>query len=260
VNVWQGIVLGLVQGLTEFLPVSSSGHLALTEALLGVKTPGVFVEVSLHVATLGSVLIVYGARAWEIVRGMLSRSNDAWRHAGLLIVATIPAAIVGKVFHERIEASFKSLLFVGIAFVVTGFVLWSTRRLTGDRPLPSWRAALGIGLAQSIAVLPGISRSGSTVSAALWAKLAPVAAAEFSFLMAMPVIAGAALLEGRHAAIDVAAVGVVPYAVSLLVALVSGVFAIRFLVALLKRGRFSAFAPYCWLVGAFTIAYSLWRA
>ena len=258
-TLWQGIVLGLVQGLTEFLPVSSSGHLVVVEGLTGVKVPGVFVEVALHAATLGSVLVLYGRRLWEIARGAVRGDGAALRAVALLTVATIPAGVVGGLYHETIEREFHSLVFVGAGFVITGFVLWSTRRLQGDRGAPGYGGALGIGLAQAVAVLPGISRSGSTVSAALWARLAPVGAAEFSFLMAVPVIAGAVVLEGRHATVELGTVGVIPLAVSCAVALVSGIWSIRFLVALLRRGRFHAFAPYCWCLGALTLAYALWR-
>ncbi len=258
-NYWQGIVLGLVQGLTEFLPVSSSGHLVLAEALTGVKPPGVFVEVALHVATLGSVLIVYGRRLWELVVGLFQRSPDRIRYIALLIVATIPAAVVGLFFQKAIEERFHSLSWLGIEFIVTGIILWSTRHVGGDKTVPGWGAALGIGAGQAFAILPAISRSGSTVAAALWAGLTPAAAAEFSFLLAVPVIAGAALLEGRHAMVNVAAIGLGPLIVSFVLAFVSGVFAIRFLVALLRRGRFYAFAPYCWAVGVLTLVYALWQ-
>ena len=258
-SLWQGIVLGLVQGLTEFLPVSSSGHLVLVEALTGVHFTGVAVEVSLHVATLGSVLVVYGRRLWGILRGLLRGDGPSVRYALLLVVATVPAGVLGALFHHQIEERFHSLLFLAGTFAVTGIVLWSTRASQGARDLPTLRGAAGIGLAQAVAILPGISRSGSTVSAALWGGLGPGAAAEFSFLMAIPVIAGAALLEGRRAVINIAAVGLVPWGVSFAVAFAAGIWSIRFLVALLRRGRFYAFAPYCWTVAALTLAYALWR-
>ena len=258
-TLWQGLLLGLVQGLTEFLPVSSSGHLRVLEVITGVHTPGVFVEVALHVATLGSVLVVYGGRLWSIIRGVLARRPEDLRVAGLLLLATIPAGVIGVVFHRQVEAA-ASLVLVGLGFVVTGFMNWSTRRFGGgDRPQPSVGAAVGIGFAQAVAALfRGVSRSGSTVCAALWAGLGPAAAAEFSFLLAIPVIGGAALVEGRHMAVNIAAVGAVPLAVSFAVAFASGIWSIRFLVALLKRGRFYAFAPYNWLAGVLTIAYALW--
>jgi undecaprenyl-diphosphatase len=258
-TLWQGIILGLVQGLTEFLPVSSSGHLRVLEVVTGVHTPGVFVEVSLHVATLGSVLVVYGSRLWGIVRGVLARQPAELRMAGLLALATLPAAAVGLLFHRQVEAA-RSLLIVGTGFLVTGFMNWSTRRSAGSRTEPTVGVATGIGFAQALAaVFRGVSRSGSTVCVALWGGLGPTAAAEFSFLLAVPVIAGAALVEGRHMAVDVAAVGAVPLAVSFALAFASGIWSIRFLIALLKRGRFYAFAPYNWAIGVLTIVYALWR-
>ncbi len=258
-TLWQGILLGLVQGLTEFLPVSSSGHLAVVEALTGVRTPGVFVEVALHVATLGSVLVLYGRRLWDVALGVVRGRAEDLRYAGVLVLATIPAGAIGVLFHARVEAAFKTLAFVGAAFVATGFILWSTRGKGGAGVAPSGRQSLLVGVAQAVAIFPGISRSGSTLSAALWCGLGPAAAAEFSFLLAVPTIAGAALLEGRHAAADVAAVGALPLAASCVVAFAGGVWSIRFLVALLRRGRFHAFAPYCWAAGALTLLYAWLR-
>jgi len=258
-TLWQAVVLGLVQGLTEFLPVSSSGHLRVLEVATGVHTPGVFVEVALHVATLGSVLVVYGARLWAIARGVLARRPAELRTAGLLALATLPAGVIGVAFHRQVEAA-ASLLLVGTGFLVTGFMNWSTRRLAGSRPAPTVGVAVGIGFAQALAaVFRGVSRSGSTVCAALWGGLGPAAAAEFSFLLAVPVIAGAALVEGRHMVVSVAAVGAVPLAVSFALAFASGIWSIRFLVTLLQRGRFYRFAPYNWAVGVLTIVYALWR-
>jgi len=258
-TLWQAVVLGLVQGLTEFLPVSSSGHLRVLEVATGVHTPGVFVEVALHVATLGSVLVVYGARLWAIGRGVVARRPDDLRTAGLLVLATLPAGVIGVAFHRQVEAA-ASLLLVGTGFLVTGLMNWSTRRLAGSRPAPTVGVAVGIGFAQALAaVFRGVSRSGSTVCAALWGGLGPAAAAEFSFLLAVPVIAGAALVEGRHMVVSVAAVGAVPLAVSFALAFASGIWSIRFLVALLQRGHFYRFAPYNWTVGVLTIVYALWR-
>jgi len=258
-TLWQGIVLGLVQGLTEFLPVSSSGHLRVLEVVTGVHTPGVFVEVTLHVATLGSVLVVYGPRLWAIVRGVVGRHPPELRMAGLLALATLPAGVIGVVFHKQVEAA-ASLVLVGAGFIVTGLMNWSTQRLAGSRPEPTVGVAVGIGFAQALAaVFRGVSRSGSTVCAALWGGLGPAAAAEFSFLLAIPVIAGAAILEARHMAVNVAAVGALPLAVSFVLAFASGIWSIRFLVALLQRGRFYTFAPYNWIVGVLTIGYAVWR-
>lgn len=261
-NLWQGILLGLVQGLTEFLPVSSDGHLAVIGYVAGVRTPGVFVEVALHVATLGSILVVYGRRFWDLVVGVLRREPDAMRYAGLLIIGMIPAGLVGLFLEDMIARAFDSLVAAGIGFLVTAAALLSTTRrglppAGVDRPTPG--GALVIGLAQALAPMPGISRSGMTIASGLWVGLGAVAAADFSFLMAIPLIAGAGLLEARHAAADLALVGVVPLVVGALVAFFSGVFAIRFLVVMLRRGRFHVFAPYCIAIGLFTLAYALWH-
>jgi undecaprenyl-diphosphatase len=258
-NLWQGVLLGLVQGLTEFLPVSSSGHLALTRALTSMQIPDetfVFVAVTLHVATLCSVLVVYGRRLWQIVIGTLRGSVPDRRYAVLLIVGTIPGAVLGALFHERFERAFGSLLFIGCAFVVTGLVLWSTRWAQVKAQQLTVGGALQIGLAQAVAIFPGISRSGSTVSAALWRGLAPEDAAEFSFLLAVIIIAGSGVFEARHAGTNIGSVGALPLLASFVVAFASGIWAIRFLVAMLRRGRFYVFAPYCVAVGVLTLLYA----
>ena len=124
---WQGAVLGLVQGLAEFLPISSKGHLVLAKAVLGVSTPGVLVEVLLHVATLVAVVIAYRRELARLIAGVVKREGPALRLAGLLILSAVPAGIVGVLFHRKIEESFHSLWITGIDFAVTGLILWSTR-------------------------------------------------------------------------------------------------------------------------------------
>jgi len=256
-NLWQGILLGLVQGLTEFLPVSSDGHLAVIAHVTGVRTPGVFVEVALHVATLGSILVVYGGRFWRLAIDVLRRQPDALRYAGLLIIAMIPAGLVGILLEDLIARAFDSLWAAGAGFLVTAAFLWSTRHKGPEGVAqPTARGALIIGLAQALAPLPGVSRSGTTIASGLWVGLGAVSAADFSFLMAIPLIAGAGLVEARHASVDIAQIGAVPLLVGCLVAFASGVFAIRFLVAMLRRGRFYAFAPYCVAIGVLTLLYA----
>ena len=259
-TLWQGLVLGLVQGLTEFLPVSSSGHLSLLRAIMALQMSDatfVFVAVTLHVATLCSVLVVYGRRLWQIVTGTLRGNPAERRYAVLLIIGTIPGALLGALFHERFEQAFGSLVFIGGAFIVTGLILWSTRWARVLATPFTAGAALQVGLAQAVAIFPGISRSGSTVSAALWRGLPPVEAAEFSFLLAVIIIAGSGVFEARHVT-DVRSIGVVPLIGSFAVAFASGIWAIRFLVAMLRRGRFHVFAPYCFAIGAAMLVYVLW--
>jgi len=251
---FDGLVLGLVQGLTEFLPISSSGHLVLAEELLGYRTPGLYFEIGLHVATLLSVFIAYGARIRNLVHGLLSREGEAWRYAGLLVLASVPAAIVGIGFRDLIERAFEPGPLLGVSFLVTAAVLWSTRRvvLRAKEDRMSAAAALAMGLGQAIAIVPAVSRSGTSIAAGLWAGVSPARAAEFSFLMSVIAIAGSAVLEVRHLppGVDLLNVG---FVTAFLAAMVSGVWAIRFLVALLRSQRFHFFAGYCAAVGVLTI-------
>jgi undecaprenyl-diphosphatase len=258
-NWWQGVVLGVVQGLTEFLPVSSSGHLVVAERALGVARQGVVVEVALHVATLVAVVLVYRKRIWGLLAGLTRREGGSWRYVALLGLATIPAGLAGVLLGDWLEQAFNSLAVVGVDFLLTGAILWSTRGPAARATLsePSWRGAGGIGFAQAVAILPGISRSGSTVAAALWAGVRPAQAAEFSFLMAIPVIAGAAVLELPKLGADTPGVGAGPLAVASIAALLAGIAAIKLLVLLLERGAFHRFAPYCWALGAATLAWAL---
>lgn len=255
---WEGVLLGVVQGLTEFLPISSSGHLVVVEAALGITTPGVVIEVVLHVATLLAVVIVYRKVLWRLAGGAVVGDRTAWRYIGLLAIGTVPAALAGLFLEEWFERTFQSLLLVGLNFLITGTVLWSTRGRVrhAARPSPSTKGAFGIGMAQALAILPGISRSGTTVAAALWLGVDPVRAAEFSFLLAVPAIAGAAVLQIPNLSGGLASAGALPVAAGFLAALVSGVAAIRLLIFLLRNKAFHRFAPYCWGIGAITILFA----
>ncbi len=256
---WEGLVLGVVQGLTEFLPVSSSGHLVVAEAALGLRTPGVVVEVALHVATVAAVVVAYAGRLRELFLGLARGAGGAWRFLGLLALASLPAGIVGVLFQDFFEAAFDSVALVGVNFLVTGTILWvAGRSRQGARPEPGPAGAFAIGVAQAIAILPGISRSGTTVAAGIWAGVDPVRAAEFSFLLSVPAIAGAAVLQIPEVVAGGGAVAPAgPLALSAGAALVSGVVAIRLLVRLLARRAFHRFAPYCWTVGLVTLTWTL---
>ncbi len=258
-SILDAVILGLVQGLTEFLPVSSSGHLVMAQQILGVHEPGVFLEVVLHVGTLLSVIIVYRAKLWELVVGLFTGRGRDLRYIALLALATLPAAVVGVLLESSIESAFDAPAFAGAMLLVTGVVLWTTRFVEKDRPggttEPGWLLALLIGCAQAFAILPGISRSGSTITAGLWGGMLGAAAAEFSFLMSIPAIAGAAVLQVGDVRADIGVIGAVPLAVGFLTSLIAGVVAIKFLVWMLRRQEFHRFAYYLWAVG---LAYLGW--
>ena len=256
-SLWEALVLGFVQGATEFLPVSSSGHLVMAQAVLAIEIPGVAFEVAVHVATLVSILLVYRTRVAELLRGAVARDPEAYRYMGLVVVATIPAGLLGVFAKDRIEALFENPYAPGVALIVTGAFLWSSRaaieRAADERP--GWLAALLIGVAQAFALVPGISRSGATVVAAIWLGVEAREAAAFSFLMAVPAIAGAAVLQIPDMA-ETAGSGLSAAVLmgGSVVAGVTGVLAIRTFVVMLARRSFHFFAPYCWAVA---VAYLL---
>jgi len=296
---WEAIILGVVQGITEFFPVSSSGHLVMSQHLLGLSMPGIGFEVAVHVATLISVLIVYRQKVFRLMRGMVGRAEESsWPYLLKLALASVPAAIVGLAFKGWFEARFDNPGFTGTMLLVTGMVVWSSRwtraeslpdwrefvplvlaavaafvlgsfgaflvvsaillvifgisRATSKRDWkaePTWTGALVMGIAQASAILPGISRSGSTVLTGLWRRIDPVAAAEFSFLMSIPAIIGAAVLALPDLAQNGGDVGAFPLAAGFIAAGVAGVLAIRWFVALLAKQNFHVFAYYCWIAG-----------
>ncbi len=257
-TVWEAALLGFVQGATEFLPISSSGHLVIAQTVLGTAMDGVLFEVAVHVATLLSILIVYRARIVDLARGVVERDRDALAYVGLLCTATIPIVVVGGLSRDRIEALFENPWVSGVGLLVTGAVLWSSRRgiARAARERPALTAAGLIGLAQVCALVPGVSRSGATVVAALWLGVYAEEAAAFSFLLAIPAIAGAAVLQIPSLG-SATALGVTPLLVGSAVAAVTGVLAIRAFVAVLDKRSFHLFAPYCWLVGGAFLSY-LW--
>ena len=253
---WQGILLGLVQGLTEFLPISSSGHLVLAERLVGYVPPGLFFEIAVHLATLLSVFIAYRERIVELLRGLVAGGKESWSYAGLLLLASLPAALAGILLRDYFERTFHSMGALGWQFLFTAAILLSTRwaapRATGTRVTVT--QALLIGVAQALAIVPAISRSGATIAVALWAGLSARVAAEFSFILSILAIAGSGLLELRHLppGTDYLSVGLIGACIA---ALLSGIWAIRWLVKLLEKQQFHAFAPYCAILGVLCLLF-----
>ncbi len=262
-TILDAVLLSILQGFTEFLPVSSSGHLVLLQQLLGTTGPGMVVfDVAVHVGTLISLLAVFWRDVVAMIRGLARaifrghvvtsyRTDEAVRTAIMVLVASVPAGIIGVIYQKQIEEAFTDPKLVAVNLVITGLVLFLTRlaRPVEGKEVGFWTALL-IGIGQALAILPGISRSGTTISTGMYARLSPDRAARFSFLMAMPVIAGAGLLEFRHLGGDVGPLPLIPVLIGTAVSAIVGYFAIKLLLGIVHRGKFSVFAFYCLLLGA----------
>lgn len=261
-SLFQALLLGILQGLTEFLPVSSSGHLVLGQHLLNVQNPDMLsFDVYVHFGTLISVCIIFRKDIGQIIVSLLTAlrtktlrsayQTDEYVRLGLaILVGTIPAGIIGFEFHDQIAEAFRDPKLVAVNLIVTGLILFLTRFTRGADPKRlGMVSGFIVGLAQSVAILPGISRSGSTISAGLFLRLSPSLAARFSFLLSIPVIAGAALLESKTVLRQGMEMGFGPFLVGMAAAAIAGYFTIKLLLRIIERGRFSWFAFYCFAVG-----------
>ncbi|MBQ7194649.1 MAG: undecaprenyl-diphosphate phosphatase [Bacteroidales bacterium] len=262
---WQSIVLGLVQGLTEFLPVSSSGHLAIGRWILGAGAAGedLVFEVVVHAATVCATIVVFRKEIGRLLAGLFKfRYNAETDYILKICVSMIPVLVVGLFFKDNVEAAFSSLKVVGGALLLTALLLWLSDRWAADRAAPgspvaiSWWQAFVIGLAQACAVIPGLSRSGSTISTGLLCGVKRSDVAQFSFLMVLVPILGEAFLDIVGGDMAASATGLLPLALGFISAFISGLFACRVMIALVKRASLKWFALYCLLVGTLTLILS----
>lgn len=249
---WQAVLLGLLQGLTEFLPVSSSGHLVIGQYFLGFQKPELLFDVGVHFATLGAVAIYFRKEIWKIFAGIFSKKDaPAKRTAFIIIIGTIPAVIVGFTFADFFESLFNSPKTAAAMLVVTGLILLTTIKSgSGQKAMwkLKWFDALIVGTAQAAAILPGISRSGITIAAGLHLGIKRDDAARFSFLLSLPAILGAAVLEAKE--ILVIPSGELPaLGAGMITAGLVGYCAISVMMKLVSRGKLYYFAPYCILLG-----------
>lgn len=263
-SVLQALLLGLVQGATEFLPISSSGHLVLVPWLLGWENHGLAFDAMLHLGTLAAVVAFFWEDLRDLIVGALlsikerSLAGDPRRKIGWFIVlGTLPAALLGFAFEGFFESLFAAPVYVGILLVVTGALLAISER-RGEMALGldkvGWLDALVVGLGQALAIAPGISRSGATMSAGLWRGLRREAAARFSFLLSIPIILGAGLYKLKDLwGTPLAAESPVALLAGFLAAAISGFLSIRFLLGYLRHGRLYPFAVYCWAAGLVTL-------
>lgn len=263
-SIWQAAVLGLVQGLTEFLPVSSSGHLVLMRALWQSIPEDLFFEVTVHLATLLAVVAYYRHDILAILKGAFTGTPatradmSPRRWLTLILLGSIPAAVVGIAFRPQLEATFADGAGAGMRLVATGALLFSTAPLVATRRTLSAPTAFLIGIAQAVAILPGVSRSGATIAAGIWRGIEREQAARYSFLLSLPAIGGAFMLQvvdvmGHHVALDTQRLWAL--AAGFVVALVSGYLAVSLLIRALVRNRFAWFGIWCWVVGFWALEY-----
>lgn len=260
----QALVLGLIQGLTEYLPVSSSGHLAIGQAFFGMADgeDNLAFTVAVHVATVLSTMVVLWSEINWILRGLFKfELNAETKYVLNIVVSMIPIGIVGVFFKDYVEDVFGSgLLIVGCCLLLTALLLtFSYYARPRQKETISMKDAFIIGLAQAAAVLPGLSRSGSTIATGLLLGNKKESLAQFSFLMVIPPILGEALLDVLKAAKGdafVGDIGLLPLVVGFLAAFVSGCFACKWMINIVKRGKLIYFGIYCAIVGAALIAYN----
>lgn len=275
---FEAIILGLVQGLAEFLPISSSGHLALLQDIFGVEGDKVLLfAVLLHLGTLISVFIVYWKDIWELVAELFLTIKDIFMGKGLrlaekpvrklgvmIIVATIPTAVIGLVFNDFFAGLYTSMVAVGAGFLITGVLMFLAERMSAaNRGIEkmNFRNAIFIGVLQGIAIYPGISRSGSTLVGGLTSGLKREFAVKFAFLISIPSILGSVILEAPDAikaGVDPALLG--PIAAGVIVAAISGFVAIKTMIKIVSNKKLSYFSYYVWILGIFTIGYGMFFA
>lgn len=272
---FEAVILGLVQGLAEFLPISSSGHLALLQQWFGIDENKVLLfAVLLHVGTLISVFVVYWKDIWELIvelcltirdlvtgKGLRLEERPVRKLGVMIIVATIPTAIIGLLFNDLFDKLYTSVLPIGIGLIITGFLLILAER-TGNSirgiDRMNFRNALFIGTVQGIAICPGISRSGSTLFGSLICNLDRKFAVKFVFLISIPSILGSAIMEAPdaiEAGMDMAQLG--PVIVGMAVAAISGLIAIKTMIKIVSDKKLSYFSYYVWALGAIVVIYSI---
>ncbi|WP_037317546.1 undecaprenyl-diphosphate phosphatase [Salegentibacter sp. Hel_I_6] len=263
-NELDAVILGIIQGLTEFLPVSSSGHLELGKALLGdnsIPSESLLFTVILHAATALSTLVVFWKDVVEIFKGLFQfKWNEEFKFSLKIIVSMIPAAVIGVFFEEQLESLFGgNIIFVGFMLIVTALLLWlADKAKNTDKPV-SYSNAFVIGVSQAIAILPGISRSGATISTSVLLGNDKTKAARFSFLMVVPLILGKIakdLLDGNlmesTTSFSVLAIGFVS-------AFIAGLAACTWMISIVKKSKLSYFAIYCFIAGIVSIAVSYYN-
>ena len=262
-DIIDAIILGIIQGLTEFLPVSSSGHLELGKAILGADSlpeESLLFTVVLHFATALSTLVVFRKDVWDIIRGLFQfKWNEETQFSLKIVISMIPAALVGFFLEDFLEVFFDgAIIIVGIMLLITGFLLYlADLAKTTDKGV-SFRSAFVIGMAQAVAILPGISRSGATISAAVLLGVDKSKSARFSFLMVVPLIIGKMAKDLLSGDINFVGDQAVAMGAGFVAAFIAGLAACTWMIKLVRQSKLSYFAIYCVIVGLIAIAWSIW--
>ena len=260
---WQALVLGIVQGLTEFLPVSSSGHLAIGKELLGIDLGEDLVfEVTVHAATVLATIVVFRKQIWKLLRGLFRFGYEETDYVLKICTSMIPVFVVGVFFKDEVEALFSSLLVVGIALLATAALLYFSDRTPVRKGSSefmngiSWWQAFAVGLSQAFAVIPGLSRSGTTISTGLFCGVGREVMAQFSFLMVLVPILGEAFLDLVGGDMAASSVGLPALLTGFVAAFASGLFACKVMIAIVKRAELKWFALYCAVLGLVVTIFS----
>ena len=251
------VILAVVQGLTEWLPVSSSGHLVITQKILGVNPPLIF-DVMLHVGTLIVVLTVFRKDILEIIKAFVRRDfeTEEGKLALFIVVGSVPIAIIGFVFYDFLKSLFSNLLAVGLALLITGCILFFSEKRIGNRKIGILDSLL-IGLAQGVTIIPGISRSGVTLATGLLRRVDKATAFKYSFLLSVPAIIGATIMESKELA--VANVDMIPLFLGTIISMIVGYASLKLLQKIVMNEKIHLFAYYCWTVGLAIILFTIFQ-
>jgi len=273
-ELYQGVILGVLQGLTEFLPVSSSGHLVLGQIFFGMSQSQLIFDISVHVGTLLAVMVVYASDILAILVSLarffsnvitfkpiapMLKEDKNLKLAVLIVIGSIPTAFIGFALKQFEQFLFTSLLLVGVMLIVTGTILWCSRRFylsKNEKDGFGKKQALIIGISQGVAVIPGISRSGTTIAVGMFLGLDRHMAAKFSFLLSIPAILGAEILSIKHIMENNLVIDFVTITATI-VSFITGLAALKLLLKLVHSGRFHLFAPYCWFMGTLVLLSTL---
>jgi undecaprenyl-diphosphatase len=259
-DIFDAVFLGIIQGLTEFLPVSSSGHLEIAKAILGdnsVPEESLMVTVVLHFATALSTIVVFRKDVADIFRGLFSfKWNEETKFSLKIIISMVPAALVGLFFEEELESLFGgNLTFVGFMLLITAILLWLADKAKNTGKSVSYVDSFVIGVSQAIAILPGISRSGATISTSVLLGNDKTRAARFSFLMVVPLIFGKIAKDIMSGDLMESSVATVPLLAGFAAAFIAGFAACTWMIELVRKSKLSYFAIYCFIVGIIAISY-----